>query len=110
MTRNTETDRYLKSVRLFCKQAPEIGSRVRIFLGVARTDGRDHFCVVRGPQDKPRTARVVGYRIEFGESAGVWPRDDRTINVLVTVVLATRHPLLKRRVTAHVSCLECVDQ
>lgn len=103
-----KTQTYMKTVRSFCKQAPVIGEHVRIFLGVTRTDGRHHHCIVRGPQDKPRSARVVGYRLEFGESAGVWPRDERTTNVLVTVVLATRHPLLRRRVTAHVSCLECV--
>lgn len=99
---------YLKTVRDYCAQAPAIGTRTRIFLGVTRTEGRDHCCVVKGPTDEPRTATIVGYRLEFGESAGVWPRGEKTVNLLVTVRLHSKHPLLKRRVTAHVSCLECV--
>lgn len=99
----------LKVIRQYCPQAPPIGAQVRIYLGVTRTEGRDHHCTVRGNQDKPRKATVVGYRLAFGHSAGVWPRYPETVDLLVTVRLNAVGPLLRDRMqTAHVSCLECV--
>ena len=102
----------MKVIRQYCPQAPPLGAKVRIYLGVTRTEGRAHHCAVRGNQDKPRKAIVIGYRLEFGQSTSAWPRGPETINLLVTVKLdkgIQGIPLLSGRVhTAHVSCLECV--
>lgn len=100
---------HLAIIRRFCPQAPPLGTKVGIYLGTAKTDGRDHNCTVRGLQDKPKPAIVKGYRLEFAESAGAWPRGERTVNVLVTVHLKRSWPLIKGRlVTAHITCLDCV--
>lgn len=100
---------HLSIIRKFCPQAPPLGASVKIYLGTARTNGRDHHCVVRGEQDKAKPAIVTGYALEFAESAGVWPRGPRTVSVLVTVRLRRKWPLINGRVvTAHITCLECV--
>ena len=89
--------RAMAVVRSIWPRAPRIGSTVRIACGVARTDGRDHYTVVRGPQDRFRRCRVLGYRIEVV---------NRKIELLVNVRMNRQHRLIEREHFSHVNCLE----
>lgn len=84
-------------VRKIWPNAPAIGATVRIACGVTSSEGRQHYCVVRGPDDRYRKCRVLGYQIEVSRE---WTE------LLVKVRMNRRHRLIEREHVAHVNCLE----
>lgn len=103
--------RHLALIRGMCAEAPRLGARVNVYLGVTRTGERDHYTTVRGKEDVARRATVVGYVLGFGDydADSTIRRPASLVHLLVTVRLDEECPLVEGLLrTVHISCLECV--
>lgn len=99
----------LQFIRQQHRSAPDIGTSVRIFLGVGKTAGRNHHCVVRGDKDIARPGVILGYAINYGDMGETWPANQQRIQVSVRVKLkSATMPFFPRIVVADISCLECI--
>ncbi len=96
-------------VKRLCPQAPGIGKEVNVYLGVTKTDGRSRHTTVRGVDDIPRKAVVLGYKIELGGASCGFPRKASSINLLATIKVLKKVELIESGpIDVHVDCLECV--
>lgn len=101
----------LQFIRTFHRKAPRIGSRIEIYLGNTKTDGREHYCIVGGATDIARPGVLLGYAIELGDMGCSWPTSASRISISVRVKLTKKLTLSgERTINADISCLNGISK